>query len=1117
MIQAVAAAVLAGLAIFSGVIGTQSLRDHFAYRDLNASIAADLEKLNANHATSSQNVKPPESVPTSSTDDVTASPRAVSNNAFAPSATLPLQGTVLGASTDQPLIVQNNGVTRDELDARIDGLTRSLLSSIGSAAHTETQPVYRSIGDVALQTTENYVPRIGGMLTNATVDGVSGLTDADLPDSLTASNYLPLTGGTLTGDLTMSGTLTAGSLSVAGISSSGALIGPSVTATSTTATSTFAGGLFANYGAFNSASFGATATSTFTSDGKLGIGTASPVGKLDIVVDGNGAIFRRYAAVPNIAFSRAQGSESSPTIVLNGGFLAAQWFNGYDGSSYIGAAGIQSFVDGTPGTNDMPGRITFLTTPDGSATALERIRIDNAGNLGVGTTTPGSLLSVGNTNGINFSTATSSFSSTGGINLAAGCFAIGGNCLSTGALGLTGTTGQVPYFSGTNTAVGTSTLFIATSGSVGVGTPSILGSRLHVQASDNTTSLGKSSASINITNSQNASDDLAELNFYGYSGSTDYVMAGISAKMTQTTGNTTGNLLFNTKNSTSDTALTTRMTILANGDVGIGTSPASKFEVSGGPSLFTNSGNNEIALNSSGANYGLISNNSSGVWSLGYGTTLGTLATPVLTWNSSGFVGIANTSPTYKLDVTGLGHFTGLVDAANFVATSTSATTTLAGQLAVGSNALNVLANGNVGLGTASPLSIVSTARSLEVAGVAYSTIFASTGSGNVRGLMSADNNNNSVGFGSYSNSRVDFFVNNGNPSMSISTGGNVGIGTTSPWGKLSVTNTGSGPSFVVEDSTSPDTTPFIVDASGNVGIGTASPSSKLQVVGELLSGQHGFVTPSDGSIRVMADNTGYGQIGFSNRYDNFAAGLRSYGVGESNGLYSRDLRFYVRGAGASASGGDEAMRLDYTGNVGIASTSPWRTLSVTGTVGFDGLTSSTGAGSLCLDSNKQVVYNSASDNCLSSTRATKHAIEGLSLDGLRIIDALQSVSFVYNQGDGRTRYGFIAEDTAAVDAHLATYDASGTVSRHRRPLDHRGARRRDERTRGNRSRLRRQVHHKRARGDKRFIRACAHERTLRRRNMRHRRPIQSRVRKSIHSKRTNNSRRPRWRARSAS
>jgi hypothetical protein len=101
----------------------------------------------------------------------------------------------------------------------------------------------------------------------------------------------------------------------------------------------------------------------------------------------------------------------------------------------------------------------------------------------------------------------------------------------------------------------------------------------------------------------------------------------------------------------------------------------------------------------------------------------------------------------------------------------------------------------------------------------------------------------------------------------------------------------------------------------------------------------------------------------------------------------------------------------------------------VTGTIGFDGLTSSTGAGSLCLDSNKQVVYNSASDNCLSSTRATKHDIAPLSLDDLGVVERLEPVSFVYNEGDGRTRYGFIAEDTAAVDARLATYNASGTVS----------------------------------------------------------------------------------------
>ena len=97
--------------------------------------------------------------------------------------------------------------------------------------------------------------------------------------------------------------------------------------------------------------------------------------------------------------------------------------------------------------------------------------------------------------------------------------------------------------------------------------------------------------------------------------------------------------------------------------------------------------------------------------------------------------------------------------------------------------------------------------------------------------------------------------------------------------------------------------------------------------------------------------------------------------------------------------------------------------------VGFDGLTGATGAGSLCLDSNKQVVYNSASDACLSSTRATKHEISPLVVDAIEQVLALQPVSFVYNDGDGRTRYGFIAEDTATVDAHLATYDASSVIS----------------------------------------------------------------------------------------
>lgn len=92
----------------------------------------------------------------------------------------------------------------------------------------------------------------------------------------------------------------------------------------------------------------------------------------------------------------------------------------------------------------------------------EAATILSGGNFGIGSTTPNSLLSVGNTNGINFSTATSTFYSTGGVNLSSGCFAIAGNCLSVSSLGGTApianggtnqtsqTTNGVNYFDGTH-------------------------------------------------------------------------------------------------------------------------------------------------------------------------------------------------------------------------------------------------------------------------------------------------------------------------------------------------------------------------------------------------------------------------------------------------------------------------------------------------------------------------------------------------------------------------------------------------------------------------------------------------------------------------------------------
>src|SRR3989338_951941 len=42
----------------------------------------------------------------------------------------------------------------------------------------------------------------------------------------------------------------------------------------------------------------------------------------------------------------------------------------------------------------MPGRLVFYTTHEASSEVVERLRIDSAGNVGIGTTTSGQLLSI---------------------------------------------------------------------------------------------------------------------------------------------------------------------------------------------------------------------------------------------------------------------------------------------------------------------------------------------------------------------------------------------------------------------------------------------------------------------------------------------------------------------------------------------------------------------------------------------------------------------------------------------------------------------------------------------------------------------------------------------------
>lgn len=113
----------------------------------------------------------------------------------------------------------------------------------------------------------------------------------------------------------------------------------------------------------------------------------------------------------------------------------------------------------------------------------------------------------------------------------------------------------------------------------------------------------------------------------------------------------------------------------------------------------------------------------------------------------------------------------------------------------------------------------------------------------------------------------------------------------------------------------------------------------------------------------------------------------------------------------------------------GIGTSTPWRTLSVTGTVGFDGLSAAAGTvDGVCFNvTTKEIQVNSLA-NCTVSSARYKHDIQPLAIDATQAVLALVPSSFVYN-GKTTEQYGFIAEQVASTSPILAGYDSEGKPS----------------------------------------------------------------------------------------
>lgn len=114
--------------------------------------------------------------------------------------------------------------------------------------------------------------------------------------------------------------------------------------------------------------------------------TASGIGaKLEVQNDTVNAHIATFAVSDTIRPTTISARfRAGATVVQNGDILGINQFRGFDGTNTVIAAQISSEVDGVPGTNDMPGRLTFFTTADGASTPTERMRIDSSGNVGIG-------------------------------------------------------------------------------------------------------------------------------------------------------------------------------------------------------------------------------------------------------------------------------------------------------------------------------------------------------------------------------------------------------------------------------------------------------------------------------------------------------------------------------------------------------------------------------------------------------------------------------------------------------------------------------------------------------------------------------------------------------------